>query len=139
MNFIHPPITVPSEPITFPLRRAARECPERVAVITPEAGGKEYTYQWLEDNSSALAASLAGMGVEPGDHIALWMKNSLEYILSFYGILKAGGVVVPISTHYGEREVVYQLKETQVKGMIASGDLFVQVGSLLPQVQSLRF
>ena len=33
------------------------------------------------------------------------MKNSVEYILSFYGIMKAGGVVVPVSTHYGEREL----------------------------------
>jgi long-chain acyl-CoA synthetase len=123
MNLIHPPITVPSEPLIFPLRRAAKEYPEKVAVIEPEKGGKEYSYHWLEENSSALAASLADMGVEPQDRIALWMKNSMEYILSFYGILKAGGVVVPVSTHYGEREVLHQLRETEVKGMIASNNL----------------
>jgi acyl-CoA synthetase (AMP-forming)/AMP-acid ligase II len=139
MNSIYPPITVPLEPLTFPLRQAAEDYPEKAAVITPEAGGKEYSYQWLEENSSALAASLAGMGVEPQDRIALWMKNSLEYILSFYGILKAGGVVVPISTHYGEREVLHQLKETEVKGMITSGNLYVQVGNLMTEVQGLRF
>ena len=139
MNSIYPPITVPLEPLTFPLRQAAKEYPKKVAVITPEAGGKEYSYQWLEENSSALAASLAGMGVEPQDRIALWMKNSLEYILSFYGILKAGGVVVPISTHYGEREVLHQLKETEVKGMITSDNLYAQVGNLITEVQGLRF
>jgi acyl-CoA synthetase (AMP-forming)/AMP-acid ligase II len=139
MNLIRPSITVPLEPLTFPLRRAAEEYPEKVAVIEPEKGGKEYSYRWLEENSSALAASLAGMGVESGDRIALWMKNSLEYILSFYGILKAGGVVVPVSTHYGEREVLHQLKETEVKGMIASDNLYAQVGSLISEVQGLRF
>ena len=139
MNSIHPPITVPLEPLTFPLRRAAQEYPKKVAVIEPEKGGKEYSYQWLEENSSALAASLAGMGVKPRDHIALWMKNSLEYILSFYGILKAGGVVVPISTHYGEREVLHQLKETEVKGLITSDNLYAQVGNLFSGVQGLRF
>jgi acyl-CoA synthetase (AMP-forming)/AMP-acid ligase II len=139
MNLIHPPITVPSEPLTFPLRRAAEEYPEKVAVITPEAGGKEYSYQWLEENSSAFAASLASLGVEPQDHVALWMKNSLEYILSFYGILKAGGVVVPISTHYGEREVLHQLRETEVKGLITSDNLYAQVGNLTSEVQGLRF
>ena len=139
MNSIYPPITVPLEPLTFPLRQAAKEYPKKVAVITPEAGGKEYSYQWLEENSSALAASLAGMGVEPQDRIALWMKNSLEYILSFYGILKAGGVVVPISTHYGEREVLHQLKETEVKGMITSDNLYAQVENLMTEVQGLRF
>ncbi len=139
MNLIHPPITVPLEPLTFPLRRAAQEYPKKVAVIEPEKGGKEYSYQWLEENSSALAASLATMGVEPQDRIALWMKNSLEYILSFYGILKAGGVVVPISTHYGEREVLHQLKETEVKGMITSDNLYAQVGNLNSEVEGLRF
>jgi acyl-CoA synthetase (AMP-forming)/AMP-acid ligase II len=139
MNLIHPPITVPSEPLTFPLRRAAEEYPEKVAVITPEAGGKEYSYQWLEENSSAFAASLAGMGVETGDRVALWMKNSLEYILSFYGILKAGGVVVPISTHYGEREVLHQLRETEVKSLITLDNLYAQVGNLMSEVQELRF
>lgn len=139
MDLIRPPITVPSEPLTFPLRRAAKEYPEKVAVIEPEKGGKEYSYQWLEEYSSALAASLAGMGVEPEDRIALWMKNSLEYILSFYGILKAGGVVVPISTHYGEREVLHQLRETEVKGMITSDNLYAQVGNLVSEAQKLRF
>ena len=139
MNLIRPPITVPSEPLTFPLRRAAKEYPEKVAVIEPEKGGKEYSYHWLEENSSVLAASLAGMGVEPGDRIALWMKNSLEYILSFYGILKAGGVVVPVSTHYGEREVLHQLRETEVKGMITSDNLYAQVGNLISEVEGLRF
>ena len=139
MNLIHPPITVPLEPLTFPLRQAAKEYPEKVAVITPEAGGKEYSYQWLEENSSAFAASLASLGVEPRDHIALWMKNSLEYILSFYGILKAGGVVVPISTHYGEREVLHQLRGTEVKGLITSDNLYAQVVNLISEVQGLRF
>jgi acyl-CoA synthetase (AMP-forming)/AMP-acid ligase II len=130
---------VPSEPLTFPLRKAAKEYPEKVAVITPEAGGKKYSYQWLEENSSALAASLASLGVEPRNHIALWMKNSLEYILSFYGILKAGGVVVPVSTHYGEREVLHQLRETGVVGIIATDNLYSPVGNLISEVEGLRF
>ena len=139
MSLVYPPITVPLEPLTFPLRRTAEQYPGKVAVIEPEKGGKEYSYQWLDDNSSALAASLASLGVEPGDHIALWMRNSLQYILSFYGILKAGGVVVPVSTHYGEREVLHQLKETEVKGLITSDNLYAQVGNLIPEIQGLRF
>ncbi len=138
MHSIQPSITVPSESLTFPLRRAAEVYPKKVAVIEPEKGGMEYSYQWLEDKAAALAASLSRMGVEPEDRIALWMKNSLEYILSFYGILKAGAVVVPVSTHYGEREVLHQLRETEVKGMIASDSLYTQAGSLV-SIQDLQF
>ncbi|MGO8987945.1 MAG: class I adenylate-forming enzyme family protein [bacterium] len=139
MNLIGPPIEVPLESLTFPLRKAAKEFPKKVAVIEPEAGGKEYTYRWLDEKSSVLAASLAGMGVEAGDRVGLWMKNSLGYILSFYGILKAGAIVVPVSTHYGEREVLYQLRETEVKGMITSDSLYAPLGNLISQVEGLRF
>jgi len=139
MSLIGPPVRVPLESLTYPLRKAAQKFPERVAVIEPEAGGKEYTYRWLDEKSSVLAASLARMKVEPGDRIGLWMKNSLGYILSFYGILKAGGIVVPVSTHYGEREVLYQLRETEVKGLITSHSLYAQVGNLIHDIDSLRF
>ena len=133
------PIVVPLEPLTFPLRRAAEKYPQKTSVITPEAGGKEYSYEWLEEKSSALAASLTNLGIKPQDRVALWIRNSLEYILSFYGILKAGAVVVPVSTHYGEREVLHQLKKTEVKGLITSDSLYAQVKNLIPEVQGLRF
>ena len=133
------PVVVPLEPLTFPLRRSAKKHPQKVAVITPEAGGKEYSYEWLDEKSSALAASLANLGVKPKDRVALWIRNSLEYILSFYGILKAGAVVVPVSTHYGEREVLHQLKKTEVKGLITSDNLYAQVKNLVREVQGLRF
>src|SRR5271157_4594511 len=102
MKSVRIPVQVPREALTFPLREAADRFPNKVAVVEPEAGGREWTYAVLEDRSSALAASLADLGIKPGDRVALWMKNSVEYILSFYGILKAGGIVVPASTHYLE-------------------------------------
>ena len=122
MKSVRPPIHILDEPLTFPLRQAAEQFPNKVAVIEPEADGREWTYRELEELSSALAAALAALGVQPGDRVALWLKNSVEYMLSFYGILKAGGIVVPVSTHYGEREVSHQLEVTSAKGMITADD-----------------
>jgi acyl-CoA synthetase (AMP-forming)/AMP-acid ligase II len=132
------PITIPSESLTFPLRNAAHRFPEKIAVISPEAGGKETTYRSLEEQSSLIAAALAGAGIRPGDRVALWMKNSLEYILAFYGILKAGAVVVPVSTHYGNREVLHQLNTTQAACLIAQEDLIAPLGAMLPGHTSIR-
>ena len=132
------PITIPSESLTFPLRSAARRFPEKVAVIAPEAGGKATTFRALEDRSSSLAAALADAGIRPGDRVALWMRNSLEFILSFYGILKAGAVVVPVSTHYGSREVLHQLNATQAACLIAQEDLIGHLGDVLSGHTSLR-
>ncbi|MHB9098239.1 MAG: class I adenylate-forming enzyme family protein, partial [Syntrophales bacterium] len=134
-----PPLTVPRESLTFPLRQAAERFPDKVAIISPETGGQSTTYRSLDDHSSALAASLADLGVKPGDRVALWMKNSLEYILSFYGILKAGGIVVPISTHYGERELVHQVNITRAKGLIAHDGLIRPLRHTLTELNALRF
>ena len=122
MKSVRPPVHIPDEPLTFPLRQAAERFPDKVAVVEPEAEGRQWTYRSLEDVSSVLAAALTAQGVQPGDRVALWLKNSVEYILSFYGILKARGVVVPVSTHYGEREVTHQLQVTSAKGIIMSED-----------------
>jgi acyl-CoA synthetase (AMP-forming)/AMP-acid ligase II len=134
-----PPITIPSESLTFPLRRAAASFPEKAAVIVPEAGGRAVSYRWLDDHSSILAASLERLGVVPGDRVGLWLKNGLEYILSFYGILKAGGVVVPISTHYRSREVWHQLKTTAAKGLIAQAGLLDTLEDLPAGLKDLGF
>jgi len=134
-----PIINIPLESLTFPLRQSAQKYPRKVAVVEPEKSGKEYSYQWLDENSSFLAGSLANMGMGQGDRIALWMKNSVEYILSYYGILKAGGVVVPISTHYGKREVLHQLMETGVVGIITTDDLYNQMGNVFTEFQGFKF
>ncbi|MBI5585578.1 MAG: AMP-binding protein [Deltaproteobacteria bacterium] len=134
-----PSIHIPSESLTFPLRRAAEVWPEKTAVITPETGGQEFSYRWLAERSSLLAASLEKLGVNPGDRVGLWLKNSLEFILSIYGILKAGAVVVPISTHYGSREVSQQMQITEAKGLIAQAALLASNREVLPELQGLNF
>ena len=133
------PVQTPPEALTFPLRQAARLYPNKVAVVEPEAGGREWTYAALEDQSSALAASLAELGIKPGDRVALWMKNSVEYILSFYGILKAGGIVAPASTHYLEREVAHQLQVTDAAGIITTEERLAQAPQIKAGSFGLRF
>jgi len=85
MASARPPVHIPNESLTFPLRKAAESFPGKIAVIEPEAGGREWTYAELDERSSGLAASLNSLGVEAGDRVAIWLKNSVEYILSFTG------------------------------------------------------
>ncbi len=139
MKSVRVPVRVPEESLTFPLRQAAERFPDKVAVVEPEAGGREWTYRMLDDQSSALAASLAELNVAPGDSVALWMKNSVEYILSFYGIMKAGGIVVPVSTHYGARELAHQLKVTGAVGIIATEERLSQAPDLSTGASGLSF
>ena len=139
MKSRRPAVTVPDQPLTYPLRRAARDHPEKVAVIAPESRGRAYTYRWLEDASSRLAASLAGLGVSEGDRVALWLPNGVAYIVSFYGILKARGIVVPVSTHYGRREVLHELAMTGATGIISDDDRYAGAKGLFAGAPALAF
>jgi len=130
MKSRRPPVHVPPEPLSSALRHAAQRLPDSVALIEPESGDRQLTFAQLEDLSSILAGSLAAHGVSPGDRVALWTKNSAEYVISFYGILKAGGIIVPVSTHFGERELAHQLQVTGAKGLIASEDRFSQASTV---------
>jgi acyl-CoA synthetase (AMP-forming)/AMP-acid ligase II len=135
MKSRRPPVHIPSEPLTFVLRQAAQRFPDKVAIIEPESGGLRWTYAQLEDLSSVLAGSLAARGVAAGDRVALWTKNSIEYVLAFYGILKAGAIVVPVSTHFGERELAHQLQVTEAMGIIATEDRFSQAKAVIDRLQ----
>ncbi|SPJ15280.1 exported hypothetical protein [Syntrophobacter sp. SbD2] len=76
MASARPPVHLPNESLTFPLRKAAESFAGKIAVIEPEAGGREWTYAELEERSSALAASLNSLGVQTGDRVGVWLKNS---------------------------------------------------------------
>lgn len=58
--------------------------------------GGRLTYRELDELSGRLAAGLAKAGVEPGDPVALQLPNTAEFLVAYFGILKAGGVVVPL-------------------------------------------
>jgi len=58
---------------------------------------RSFTFTELDALSSALAASLRKLGVEPGDRVTLYAPNSWEWIVSYYGALKTGAVINPIT------------------------------------------
>src|SRR5258706_9433079 len=89
----------PKHPLQQTLSDTAQRYPNNVATITsahvPIFGRlkAEFTYRDLDKQSDALAAALVEMGVKKGDRVAIVMPNCVQFIIAFYGILKAGGVV----------------------------------------------
>jgi long-chain acyl-CoA synthetase len=74
------------------LRDSAQRAPEHPVFIRR---GTVHSYGQLERSAGAFAAGLRGLGVQPGDRVALVMENVFEYLVAYYGILKAGAAVVP--------------------------------------------
>lgn len=69
----------------------AKQFPDRVAVCS---GNTSYTYKELDRISDVYAAKIMAMGIEKGDHVALWGYNSANWYLTFVSIIKAGAVAV---------------------------------------------
>jgi acyl-CoA synthetase (AMP-forming)/AMP-acid ligase II len=77
------------------LEDSASRFPDKVAIIHEE---KRIAYRQVNDAAHCLSAFLKNRMVRSGDRVVLMMENSCEYVIAYYGILKSGAVVVPLST-----------------------------------------
>jgi acyl-CoA synthetase (AMP-forming)/AMP-acid ligase II len=86
------------------LEHSADACPDKEAVLH---GTKRYTYRTIEENANRIANWLLDYGLKPGERVALLLRNSVEYICAYYGILKSGCIVVPLNTGLDSRELTW--------------------------------
>ena len=92
----------------------ARIAPAKEAVVWNEM---RLTYGQLNALSNRVANALAEMGIEKGDKVALSCPNLPFFPIVYYGILKAGAVVVPLSVLFKPREVAYHLADSDAKAV----------------------
>lgn len=101
-------IDYPNQPLQRFLEDAARKFPTHTALIFK---GRAITYRKLNQLCDAVAAGLHASGFQAGDRAVVYMPNSPQFIIAYYGILKAGGVVVATNPLYTERELEHQLHD----------------------------
>ena len=94
------------------------------AARTPEAmavrlGPLELTYAELDDRSARLATLLQERGLARGDRVGVMLANVLEFPASYYGVLRAGGVVVPMNVLLKRREIAFYLEDSGAKLLLA--------------------
>jgi long-chain acyl-CoA synthetase len=110
--------------------------PQKVALFWGET---EFTYATLLAQSLAVAAQLArDFGVKPGDRVGLWLRNRPEFVPAVFGILNAGGVVVPINNFLKPDEVSYILNDAGIDVLITDEELGVHFPTLAKARASLK-
>ncbi|MEU6371482.1 long-chain fatty acid--CoA ligase [Streptomyces sp. NPDC046931] len=75
-------------------------------------GTQVTTYAELDERSARAAALLRAEGVRPGDRVALMLPNVPEFVVLYYGVLRAGAIVVPMNPLLKAREIGYQLGDS---------------------------
>ncbi|MBM4188780.1 MAG: long-chain fatty acid--CoA ligase [Gemmatimonadetes bacterium] len=101
------------------LPQAARKHGDRVALIV---NGQRWSFRELDVLSNYVANGLVASGVSPGDRVGLFGPNCWEWLVSYYGIAKAGAVVNPLSSMLTADEVRYAVGDTGARAVIASSD-----------------
>jgi long-chain acyl-CoA synthetase len=98
------------------LTATAARTPDRPAL---RLGDRVVTYAELDTASARFAGHLRAHGVRPGDRLGLMLPNVPEFATIYYGILRAGGVVVPMNPLLKPREVDYYLDDSGATGILA--------------------
>src|SRR5688500_6347505 len=80
------------------------------------------TYAMLDEGSARVAGLLTAKGMEPGDRVGIMLPNVPYFALAYYGILRAGGTVVPMNVLLKGREVAFYLEDPGAKLLFAWGD-----------------
>jgi long-chain acyl-CoA synthetase len=114
--------------ITEHLRTWARRAPDRAAIVFY---GQEIDYAELDELTDRFAGWLESVGVGPGDRVGVLLPNCPQFVVAMLGILKRGGVHVPINPLFREHELTYELVDAGVEVLVAQD-------SLVPMVEAVR-
>ena len=114
--------------LTQALHRAVQTRPRFTATIY---NGRKRTWREVGERVPRLAAGLRGLGLQPGDRLAVLALNSDNYIELFFAAAWARLVLVPLNTRWAIPENVYSLADAQCAGLLVDDAFAVQVTELL--------
>jgi fatty-acyl-CoA synthase len=114
------------------LRANALRAPDQVAFKL--RGGPERTYGELDRRTDQLAQALRGSGFEPGDRVAAWMEDGLEYVELYFAAAKAGLVMAPINARYKPREARFQLEDSGARALFYTAGVAERAEAVMEDV-----
>lgn len=119
--------TFPMVSCTELLSRTSETFPDKTAILFKD---ETYTFADLEKASNRVARGLQSLGLKKGDRVLLSLFTNPDYLIYFYGILKAGGIVVPMNPSY---------KSTDARGILQDAEpaVALMTGSSLENLRSI--
>ncbi|MBM3250529.1 MAG: long-chain fatty acid--CoA ligase [Candidatus Omnitrophica bacterium] len=117
------------------LRNSAQKHPRRTAIVF---GRKKISYKALDEATDQIACGLIEAGIREQQRVALFLDNCPEFIISYYAVLKAGAVTVPINYMFKVEEAKYILQDSEAVAIIASRPYLDIAEELRLRVDSLK-
>jgi fatty-acyl-CoA synthase len=114
-------LELPKTSLSYNLEVSAHRYPDRHAIIYY---GNPITYAELKQQVDSLAGFLQKkFQVVKGDHIALYMQNSPQFVIAYYAILRTGAIVVPVNAMNLEQEIAHIISDSDCKAIIYGQEL----------------
>jgi crotonobetaine/carnitine-CoA ligase len=101
------------------LTRAVEEGPDRIAIVCED---QELTYAELDAEANRFGQMLYGLGVRPGEKVAVMMSNRPEYLVAYHGIARCGAVLVPLVTQSKPPEIAYFIEHSEASVLIVDDE-----------------
>lgn len=127
-----PKVFEPEKPLPGYLRDRAKETPGKVAV---SFYGYNMTYKELDEAIDRFAGGLGELGVNKGERVALFMGNCPQFVISYFGVLRAGGIVVALNPMFKHAELEYELKDSGAQTIVALDFLFPEVNKIRERIK----
>lgn len=122
-------LPVASHTLDDNLRAVTKVTPDKTALIFY---GATKSYAQLNDEVTRVAAYLQSVcGIQKGDRVGIYMQNSVQFVAAFYGIIRAGGIVVPINPMHKKDELTYLCQDAAIRTVLTAQDIVANAASLL--------
>jgi long-chain acyl-CoA synthetase len=122
----------PEQPLTAFLDRAVERYPNRPAMYFFD---ERISYHTLGSYVNRFANALIGLGVKPGDRVAVHLPNSPQFVIAYYGALRAGAVVAAHSPLYTESELEHQLNDCGAETIVTLTLTYARVKAAQPRTK----
>ncbi len=117
-------IDYPQKPLFHFLEESAKKYPNKACTIFK---GATISYKEMDELTDALAGALADLGVKKGDRVGIFMPNTPQFVIAYYGVLKAGGVVVASNPLYTAGEIAHQANDAGIEVMLVMSNFYQTV------------
>ena len=120
-------LSYPAVPIFHFLENSAKKYPDKPCTIFK---GAEISYKEMSQITDQLATALVDLGVKKGDRIGILIPNTPQFVMAYFAVLKAGGIVVATNPQYTGREIVHQANDSGMELMIVMSMFYELVKSV---------
>src|SRR4030066_701623 len=121
---VPPDVEIPQKSAVETFDEATDKWKDRTAIIFY---GKKISYRELRDQVDRFATALHDLGVKKGDRVALLLLNSPQFIIAYFGALKAGATLTAISPVYVSPEIKYQIEDSGARMLVFLDNLYYNV------------